>query len=327
MRLANTEGRWLEVAADENQGLLRESGYRSFPVMAPRWETTGEDVYGTSPAMDALGDCKALQLLEKRKAQIVDKIVDPPMKGPSSLSNQRVSLLPGDVTYVDGPNAATFAPAIEINPQAAAVVAAEIQVTEGRVEKAFYADLWLLLSQSDGRMTATEVVERREEKLLQLGPVMERLQDELLDPLLQRVLEILFATKRLPPPPRELQGRDVRIEYISIMAQAQKLLGTTAVERFTTFVGNLATAVPAALDKLNIDTTIDEYGRMLGVPPTTIRGDDEVAQLRADRAQQQAQAQQLAAAQAAAGTAKDLAAADTGGDNALTTMLRGLGAQ
>jgi hypothetical protein len=319
---------WMERAGSDDLGFLRESGYEEFPIMAPRWETTGEDIYGSSPGMDALGDCKALQLAEKRKAQAIDKVVTPPMVGPAELANRKISLLPGDTTYLGNMSAGSrFMPAYEVNPNAVATIGMEIRENEIRIDRAFFADLWLMLSQSDGVKTATEIVERREEKLLQLGPVMERLQDELLEPLISRVFAILQRKQLLPPPPEELQGREVRVEYISIMAQAQKLLGTTGIERVTGYVGNLAAvAGPSALDKLDIDQAIDEYATMNGVPPDMIRSDEDVAAMREQRAQAQQKQAQLEQAQVAAATAKDLSQADTEGENGLTTMLRGLGA-
>ena len=320
---------WCELTGDVEavQGILGESGYDEFPVMAPRWARTGEDVYGHSPGMEALGDCKALQWLEQKKAAVVEKIIDPPMKGPSSLQNSPVSLLPGGMTFVDGLTpSSSFEPAIVVPPQAVPVVGAEIAQHETRVKRAYYADLWLLLSESAGTMTAREVIERREEKLLQLGAVLEALQDELLVPLIDRVFSILLRKGLLPPPPEELSGAPLKTEYISIMAQAQKLLGTTAVERLVTFAGNMAAVKPEVLDKLDLDQTIDEYSKMLGTPALLVRSDDDVAEIRAARAQAAAQQRQVAQAQELATTAQKLSQADTGGDNALTSMLRGLGA-
>lgn len=318
---------WVEAGAGDNQQPLRESGFEEFPTMCPRWTVTGEDVYGSSPAMDALGDVRALQVLERKKGQMVAKIVDPPMRAPKSLMNQHTSLLPGDTTFVDslGPNQ-TYAPAFEIPPAAIAVVGAEIREHESRIKTAFFADLWLSLTQGDaGQMTAREVVERHEEKMLQLGPVMERLTDELLDPLIDRTFAILLRSGDLPPPPKELQGVELRVEYLSILAQAQKLVGTSAVERLASFVGNLAGAHPEVLDKVNFDEMVDHYGDMLGVPPKLIRPDDEVAQLRQQRAQQQAQAQQAEAATQSVQGAKVLSETDTSHDNALTRLLSNMG--
>lgn len=318
---------WYESNNTTPERYLRLGGFKSFPVMAPRWSTIGEDIYGNSPGMEALGDCIALQLMEKRKMQVVDKITDPPMRGPSSLEGRRASILPGDVTYVDSltPNQ-TFAPAMEIQPAAVSVIGGEIQEEERRIKSAYYADLWLMLSQSDGQMTAREVVERREEKMLQLGTVLERVQDELLSPMLERTFEIMYEAGQIPPPPEELQGTALRVEYISIMAQAQKLLGTTGIERFTTFAGNLAAVVPSILDKVDFDEGIDKYADMLGVPPSMVRTTEVVQQMRQQQQQARQQQQQMDQAQQLAKTGKDLSNADTEGPNALTSMLRGLGA-
>lgn len=320
---------WMELNGGDDLGFLRESGYDKFPVMCPRWETVGEDIYGSSPGMDALGDCRALQQFEKRKAQAVDKVVMPPMVVPASLMNRRVSMLPGDFVYGDNAGGTNqIRPAMEVPPVAVQILGNEIRENEMRIDRAFFADLWLMLSQSDGQKTATEIVERREEKLLQLGPVMERLQDELLEPLISRVFAILWESGRIPKPPESLQGLDLRVEYISIMAQAQKLLGTTGIERLTGFVANLvAVAGPSVLDKLDLDQTTDEYGAMLGVPPETIRSDEDVAAIREQRAKAQQEQAQMQQAQAAATAAKELSQADTESNNGLTTMLRGMGVQ
>jgi hypothetical protein len=307
---------------------LRLAGYEEKPFCAPRWDVSGESVYGDSPGMDALGDCRALQQAEKRKSQMVDKIVNPPLRGPSSLSNRRVSLLPGDVNYVDtAMPGQTLAPVYEINSNAPAVIEATIREHETRIKTAYYADLWLMLSQADGEMTAREVVERREEKLLQLGTVLERLQNELLNPLVDRVFGILQRRGKLPKAPPELSGKPLRVEYISIMAQAQKLLGTTGIERLAGFIGQVAAVKPEILDKFDVDATVDEYSEMLGVPAGIVRTDEEVATIRAQRQQMAQQQQQAAQMQQAAETAKTASQADTEGNNALTTMLQAMGAK
>lgn len=318
---------WFETGGGDNLPFLSDRGYEEMPTLVPRWDVTGEDVYGYGPGLDALGDCKALQLLERRKAQLVDKIANPPMVGPASLRNQKVSLLPGDVTYVDATGAGRLEPAIRVDPQALPAVLQFVQEHEGRIKSAFYADMWLSILESDrSNITAREVAERHEEKMLQLGPVLERLQDELLDPLIDRCFGILLRSGQLPPPPEELQGQDLKIEYVSIVAQAQKLLGVTAVERFTSFAGTIAQIAPQVLDKLNADKTLDVYAEALGVPSHLLINDEEVAALRAQR-QQQAQQQQMAEQMMAATQgAKNLAQASLSDDNALARLTEGYGA-
>lgn len=314
---------WFESTAES---ALRESGYEEFPVMCPRWEVTGEDVYGFGPGWQAQGDCKALQQLEKRGAQAAELIVRPPMQVPASMRNSPVSLLPGAEIYVPETSSGhVVRPAIELNPNAITVFGVQKQEHEQRIKRAYFADLWMMLSESDGQMTAREVIERREEKLLQLGTVLEALADELLDPVIARVMAILFRRGMLPPAPQEIEGQEMRVEYISIMAQAQKLLGTTGVERLVSFVGGIAALDPSVLDTLDIDEIVSQYAAMLGVPPTSVRAKEVVAAIRKARAAAQAKQQRVAAEAEQAKTVKALSQADTEGNNALTTMQRGLG--
>lgn len=317
---------WWELNASADTGFLREAGFARFPVLAPRWMRTGEDVYGTGPGFDALGDCRALQLLERRAAQAADKLVNPPMSAPVSARNTPISLLPGETNFIDALGAGqALRPAVDINPLVIDVFDRKIQQHERRIRAAFFANLWLMITEQTGQMTATEVDQRREEKLQQLGAVLEALNDELLDPLLDLLFDINLEAGRIPPAPPELQGRDIRPEYISIMAAAQKLLATTGIERLAAFAGNLSSLDPSVLDKVDLDQLVDEYADALGVPPGTVRADAEVESRRKARAaaqQQQAETNQLAQQ---AQTAKTLSDTSLENDNALSTMLRGAG--
>lgn len=310
-------------------GFLREAGFYEAPFVAPRWLTTGEDVYGSSPGMEALGDAKALQLLEKRGLQVVEKLADPPMKGPSSMMNQPFSTRPGQLTLVDSmtPGQA-YQPAYMVDPRALDVVELKIRQHEQRIDQSFFADVWLMMAQEGDTMTATEVLERKEEKMLQLGPTLDRFHDEALDPIIWRVFSILLRNNMLPPAPPEMHGQPLRVEYISILAQAQKAIGIQGVRELVGFVGQIAAMGPAAaqaMDKIDVDKVVDEYAEMIGTPPDLVRGDDEVAAIRANRAKQQQAAQQMQMAQAGAKTAQTLSAADTTGDNALTRVLSAMG--
>jgi hypothetical protein len=303
---------------------LRDAGYDYFPILAPRWEVAGGDVYGTEcPGMTALGDVKALQLLEKRKAQAIEKYVNPPMTGPSSLRNQKASILPGDMTYSDEREGMKgFRPVHEVRPEINGIVM-DIQEKEKRIQRCFYEDLFLMLAYTDRRqITAREVEERHEEKLLALGPVLEQLNQDLLDPLIDITFDIMVRQGLIPEPPEELQGVQLKVEYVSIMHQAQKLAGLSGIERFTAYVGQLAAVNPEIIDKVDMDQAVDEYGSITGVPPRIIRPDEAVAEMRAQRAQAvQAQQQSMAMAEGAK-AAKDLSGASLEGNNALTEMLK-----
>jgi hypothetical protein len=302
--------------------LLSEKGFDDMPIMAPRWDINGEDVYGSScPGMIALGSVKALQLEQRRKAQAIDKLVNPPMVGPSSLRNQRASLLPGEITYVDQVSSNTsFQPAYTINPKINELVA-DIQDTRSLINSSYFVDLFMMLQNVNTRSMPVEaVVEMKEEKLLMLGPVLERLNDEFLDPSIDRIFNIMARKNMLPPAPPELAGQSLRVEYISVMAQAQKAVGIGSIERFVGFVGGLAQANPAALDKLNVDQAIDDYGSMVGVPATIIATSDQVAQVREQRAKQQQQQQAMQTSMAAVQGAKALSETQTDQPSALSAV-------
>ncbi len=319
---------YFEVGGD-NDKVLRESGYDEFPIMAPRWEVNGEDVYGSScPGMIALGQVKALQLEQRRKAQQIDKQTNPPMIGPTSLKTQRVSLLPGDITYVDQVTGAEgLRPAYQVNPNLGDLLG-DIQDTRQLINSAYFVDLFMMLQNVNTRSMPVEaVIEMKEEKLLMLGPVLERLNDELLDPLIDRAFSMMARKNMLPEPPEEMQGMPLRIEYISVMAQAQKAIGLSSLERFVGFVGNLASAKPEALDKLDVDQAIDNYAVMSGVSPTVVVPQEQAQQTRNDRAQQQQQAMALQTGMAAVQGAKTLSEAKTADPNLLTALASAVGGQ
>ncbi len=314
---------YLEKGGDADK-VLSVGGYDSLPIMAPRWTVLQDDVYGDSPGMSALGDCRALQKLEDRKLRVIDKISDPPMVGSQELKMSGATLLPGGITYLTGA-AAQFAPAYIPNPQAIPAIAAEIVQHERRINAAFFADLFLMLSQSDRRqITAREVEERHEEKLLMLGPVLERLHDELLNPIIDRVFDIMWRRGLIPTPPDALQGMDIRPEYISILAQAQRAVAVGGIERMATFAANLAQVNPEALDKIDFDQSIDEYATALGAPPTMVRTDEKVRELRDARAQQQqaaAMAEQAKAVESVANATKTASETQTGNGSILDQIL------
>lgn len=306
---------------------LQEKGYDYFPILCPRWETNSEDVYGTScPGFDALGDVKQLQLESKRKSQAIDKGVNPAMVGPTALRSTRTSILPGDITYSDEREGQKgFRPAHEIKLDLSHLTE-DIRDIRFTIKRAFFEDLFLMLSQSDRReITAREIEERHEEKLLALGPVLEQMNQDLLDPLIDITFLMMDRQGMIPEAPEELQGRRLDIQYLSVMAQAQKLVGISSIERFTSYIANYTanTKDPTMIRKFNAAKNLEDYADRLGINPNGIRSDEEVAEI-AEREQKQQQAMMAAEQiQATAKAAKDLSAADMEGDNALTRLTKG----
>lgn len=318
---------YYEMGGPMDGPLLRESGYDEWPLLVGRWEASSGDVYATDfPGITAIGDIKQLQHGEKKSAQILDKINTPPMVGPESLQRRRASQLPGDITYVDETKDQKFRPAYDVSGFRVDLHEGKQQQIRGRVDKAFFADLFLLLSQStDPRMTATEILERKEEKLLALGPMLENLNQDVLDPLVDRTFAIMHRRGELPPPPKELEGMPLSVDYVSVMAQAQKAITRSGLQGFVAFVTPIVQASPETLDKVDLDELVEEAADMYGVPAKVIVPDEQVQQKRDARAKSQQAAQQAQTAQTAASAAQTLSQTDTSGKNALTDILGQLG--
>ena len=321
---------YLELGGDDDK-LLRESGYKRMPVLAPRWSVAGGDVYGTSPGMEALGDIRQLQQEQLRKGQGIDYMVRPPLQVPSQLKDRESELFPGGLNYVDP---GTMLPFDQVTPNGGVRSAfevgldlshllADIQDVRERVRSSFYADLFLMLSMAgpNTRMTATEVAERHEEKLLALGPVLERLHNELLQPLIDITFDQMVEADMLPPPPDEIAGQELNVEFVSILAQAQRAVGSNSVDRFMGNVMQLSQVKPDLLDKVNFDKWADNYSEMLGVETDIIVDDENVLALRKARAEAEAAQAQVAANREQAAAVKDSGSVKTDERNIAADVL------
>ena len=303
----------------DGEDVLRESGYKEFPAVIPRWGIAGGDIYGNSPGMEALGDIKQLQHEQLRKAQGIDYQTKPPLQVPSYMKNRDVDSLPGGVTFIDGQQG-KIETAFNVNLNLNHLLA-DIQDVRQRINSSFYADLFLMLANAtDTRMTATEVAERHEEKLLMLGPVLERLHNELLDPLIDNTFNRMLEVGLIPPAPEELQGMELNVEFVSMLAQAQRAIGTNSVDRYVNSMGMVAQMKPDVLDKLDSDAWADGYADMLGVDPKLIVAGERVAKIRQARAEQQQAMAKAEAEQRAVENAVKLNDSKTGDPSMMDMM-------
>ena len=311
-----------ELAADKGK-YLRESGFKEFPALCPRWMTSGGDIYGNSPGMEALGDIKQLQHEQLRKGQGIDYKTMPPLQGPTALKNGGADLLPGGFSYVDSVGqGAGIRSAFEVNLDLSHLLE-DIRDVRERINRCFYADLFLMLANGvNSAMTATEVAERHEEKLLMLGPVVERFGNEVLDPKIEMTFARMVEAGIVPTPPEEMQGMELNVEYVSMLAQAQRAVATNSIDRFVGNLGQISAIKPDVLDKFDSDKWADAYADMLGVDPELVVPSDRVAMVRQQRAQAQQQANQAAMANQAADTVHKLGSVDTSQQSALTDATR-----
>lgn len=314
---------YFELAGD-NQKVLRESGFKQFPALCPRWEVTGGDIYGSSPGMEALGDIKQLQHQNLRQGQAIDYMTKPPLQVPISMQNTPMDTLPGGISYYD-PTAAGASGAIRSAWQVnldLSHLRGNMEDVRDRVKQAFYSDLFLMLANIDkSGMTATEVAERQQEKLLMLGPVIERLDNEALNPLVDNAFDQLLAANALPPAPPELEGQNLEVVYTSVLAQAQRAVATNGIDRFVGNLGMIASMKPDVLDKFNTDQWAEAYSDMLGIAPNLIVPSAQVAIVRQQRAEAQAAAAQAEQMQMMSQTAKNMGQTPTEGGTLASNVM------
>lgn len=321
---------WVEGSNTDE--VLRHSGFEEWAIPIARHTTHDLSGYGKGCAWFAQSDAQMLQLLEKDLVTAIELGIKPPMSASSGVIGS-VNLFPGGVTEVDTNEKVEpiFNVGIDV-----ANVQAKIQFVSESIKRAYSADLFLMLDNLDaGQMTAREVMERTQEKMQQLGPVVERLQSEFLNPIIERTYGILDRAEIFPPIDDEvaemLNGLDVKIEYISPLAQAQKMSSLVNIEQYYAFIMSLAQGNANIVQKFNFEEAADIYGVNLGVPAKVIVPSKEynamLQEQQQAQAEQEEQAQALQMAQLApqmAGAAKQATDAANDG-NPVMQQLMGMG--
>jgi len=309
--------------ADRSDTLLRLSGYNEQPFWAPRWDVVGGDTYGVSPGMEALPALRELQMQAKRRNEAIDQMVKPEKIAPP---NVRLTGEPGRVVAAAGVDRDQIFIPYPMPYQAVAAIGEEMDKCRGQIDSLAFADLFNAITNMAGIQprTVEEIAARNEEKLTQLGPVIERVANEKLQVAIERAFGILQRGGMLPPVPAALSDRPLNVEFVSILQQMQRMVGLGQIERVVGFVGNLAAVHPDALDMIDFDEAVDEYSYRAGAPARLIRPERQVAALRKARAAQAATAQALAAMpamKAGADAARLLAATDLGNGDSLLARL------
>jgi hypothetical protein len=302
--------------------LLRERGFFEFPAITPRWELAANDVYGTSPGMDALPDVIQIQHETKKKAQALDKLVSPPLLVDAMMEQKPLALLPNGVSYIPRLDATNGArPIYTVNPPLGEMTA-DIREVQARVREIFHNDLFQMISQLSTVRSATEIDARREEKLVLLGPVLERFENEALDPSIARIYGAMTRGGLLPELPPELADVDIQIQYVSILSSAQAAIGTAPIERLLQIIGSVAAVWPEATLIPNIPELLQDYALNIGVKQRNLRTRTEVAEIIAQQNEKSQQQEGMGQVQQGAETAKLLSETDVGGGaNVLQRLL------
>lgn len=292
--------KWEEGQTDKHI-LLSEKGFDSQPFTAPRWEIYGDGAYcDSSPGFQALGELRELQLAAKRGGRAMDLIVKPPMAAPANLSRTGLSLDPGTITYMEGMAAEQRPQALFTTQyQAIEAIMGKQDWLKKRLDEIYYAELFMAITDMEGVQPRNEqeLMFRQEEKLTQLGPVVDRVNIEKLEYDIDRAFTICKNLGLIPPAPPEMEGEPLTVDFVSILARAQKAAENTAIERAARFVGFLAALYPDAAIKFDADQAIDEFAANSGTSPKIIRTDEIVAKMREDAAAERQQERMAAMAE------------------------------
>lgn len=288
----------------EDKKILSEKGYRSMPYLTPRWVKSINEVYGWSPALMCLSDIRMINKMAETTIKSAQKIVDPPLLLADDGVILPVRIQPGGLNFggVSPDGRPTIQP-LQTGGNLPLGMDLMDRVRQ-QIRSAFFIDQ-MLLPQSPS-MTATEVMQRNDERLRMMGPMLGRIQTEYLGPLIERVYSILEDTPgQLPPLPEELEGRKIDIEYVGPLAKAQRGSEALTMIRTLESMGPLIQFKPDLLDNIETDGLFRHNATLLGVPIEGLRSQEEVDAIRQNRAQQeQAQAQMQMVSQGASQAAE-----------------------
>jgi hypothetical protein len=264
---------------------LSVSGFREFPFVVPRYLKASHEIYGRSPAMTALPDVKMLNEMSKTTIKSAQKQVDPPLLVPDDGFILPVRTVPGGLNFYRSGTRDRIEP-LNIGANTPLGLNMEEQ-RRNSIRNAFYVNQ--LMMQQGPQMTATEVIQRNEEKMRLLGPVLGRLQSELLKPLIDRTFNIILRNNLFPPAPEFLAGKDIEIEYVSPLAKAQKSTELSSIMRAIEILGSLSNVAPV-FDHINMDKLVRHLADIVGVPQKILKPQN---QLNAERQQAEAQQEQM----------------------------------
>ena len=266
----------------ETKQFLSIGGFEEFPYVVPRFLKSTGEIMGRSPAMTALADVKMLNLMSKTIIQAAQKQIDPPLLVPDDGFILPVRTQPGGLNFFRSGTRDTISP---LNTGANIPIGLNMeQQRREAIRSAFYVDQ--LLSGTSPNMTATEVVQRQEERMRVIGPVLGRLMNEMLKPLIDRVFSLMLRNEMLAIPPEILQGRDIDIEYVSPLAKVQKSTSLNSTMKALEILLPLSQSLPVG-DHLDADGLVRHVTDSLGVPKSVLRTNAEVAEIREQRQQMQ----------------------------------------
>ena len=282
--------------------IINISGFKEMPYVVPRYLKASTEIYGRSPAMNALPDVKVLNKMVETALKAAAKQVDPPLLVPDDSMLSPIRMSAGSLNYYRSGSRDRIEP-LNIGQNTAVTLNQENQRREA-IAKMFHIDQ--LMVTANRTMTATEVLQRNEEKMRILGPVMGRLQSELLQPMILRVFNIMLRNKLFQAAPEILNNQEIDIEYVSPMALAQKGQELQSLMRGLELFAQIGQIAPVQ-DYIDENGLIKQIIRITGLPARMIKSDKQVAALREQKAAAQQQQMEMMQSMQEAKIAKDAA--------------------
>ena len=321
------EGLYFEKSKNiSNNNILMETGYFTKPHTISRWQQVGSEKWGRSPVIEALPDIRTLHTICADKLDALEYM----LKGLWAVIGTKLKDFilkgnPGDVTAIDPVPGINGVPLMNVStaqnfPYAAVI--SEIETLRSRINSILFGDLFQALNALDPKRTAFEVSAIQDQNQRVLSPIIGNLISDLILPQGERRYDLLYRHGAFTEPPQELIGERVSMEMTSSLSMIQQKVSVVAMEQLAGLVGSLAQVQPTVIDKIDYDQTVDEYGNAVNAPGSMIRSDDQVGEIRDQRAEAAARQQQMVEASEAAQNLKTASEADTSGDNVLTNIMR-----
>ena len=313
---------WVETVTEHR---VEDSGFREFPYIVPRWDTSSGEQYGRSPAMIGLPDSLTLQAMGETILVAGQRQASPPLGVPADSAFNAVNTFPDGLTYYDPSLFNGRNPFFEIGTGGNLQITREMQNDyRDQVFAAFFRNV-LNLPVDGPQMTATEVNQRKQEFLREVGPVFGRLETDYTAPMVERAFQLLLVAGRLPEIPQSIEGSKLRFEYESPVKRISQQIDAAAARLWRNDLEEMAanTGDASVLDKINKDKYADFTAEAAGIPNDLINGEDEVTRIREARAEAQAQAQAQAQTRELADLAKTAAEGAKAADLDISQILGG----
>lgn len=298
---------WVSMA---DRKTVKEGGYEEFPYFCPRFYKNSGETYGYGPTHACYPSIKRLNNASELYEAAAYQDAYPPWLAEHDGLMGTLDLRKDAVNYQRQPLSQGEAVKSLKHDRNVQIGIDYMNRLEAKIKTAYFADLFLMLAQQAPNRTATEVIEMVNERMLIMGPTLGRIQSELLNKIIYRTFNICLRKNMFPPIPQALDGQDWDVVYVSPLAKAQRAVQAKDMQTFLTIIAQMAQMAPSVLDKINSDKAVDKFAKVYSVDPDLINDDDEVQNIRAQKAQQQENQMKMMAIAQGASIAKDAGAAE-----------------